>query len=80
MGCTDFLEFLLIRISSFRTILNLLIVFFATGLWHGAQWNFVVWGLFHGFFLILERIWLGKALEKCPKVLQHLYTRAQQLC
>ncbi len=39
-----------------KTYLNLLIVFFATGLWHGAQWNFVVWGLFHGFFLILERL------------------------
>ena len=44
------------RKGSIRTILNLLIVFFATGLWHGAQWNFVVWGLFHGFFLILERL------------------------
>ena len=44
------------RKGSLRTILNLLIVFFATGLWHGAQWNFVIWGLFHGFFLILERL------------------------
>ena len=44
------------RKGSIRTILNLLIVFFATGLWHGAQWNFVVWGLFHGLFLILERL------------------------
>ena len=57
-----------------RTYLNLLIVFLATGLWHGASFNFLVWGLYHGVFLILERIWLGKALEKCPKVLQHLYT------
>ena len=47
------------RKGSFRTILNLLIVFFATGLWHGAQWNFVVWGLFHGFFLIKSDVpWL----------------------
>ena len=44
------------RKGSLRTMLNLLIVFFATGLWHGAQWNFVVWGLFHGAFLILERL------------------------
>ena len=43
------------RKGSIRTLLNLLIVFFATGLWHGAQWNFVLWGLFHGAFLILER-------------------------
>jgi len=39
-----------------RTYANLIIVFFITGLWHGASWNFVVWGLFHGFFLIIERI------------------------
>lgn len=58
-----------------RTYLNLLIVFFATGLWHGASFNFVVWGLFHGFFLILERMFLGKILEKNPlKFLNHIYT------
>ena len=54
------------RKGTVRTYLNLIIVFFITGLWHGASWNFVVWGLFHGAFLILERIvripipsWLG---------------------
>jgi len=41
--------------SKFRTYLNLIIVFFITGLWHGASWNFVVWGLYHGFFLLIER-------------------------
>ena len=63
------------RKGSVRTIINLVIVFFATGLWHGAQWNFVLWGLFHGLFLILERFIpdTGKTspLMKC---LRHIYT------
>ena len=63
------------RKGSFRTILNLLIVFFATGLWHGAQWNFVVWGLFHGFFLILERILPQREDSSLPgRILSRLYT------
>ena len=60
-----------------RTYLNLLIVFFLTGFWHGASWNFVVWGMFHGTFLILERIWLGKYLKQSKKgfrILSHMYT------
>lgn len=57
-----------------RTYLNLLIVFFATGLWHGAGANFVIWGLYYGGFLILERVWLGQVLEKNPiKILNHIY-------
>lgn len=46
------------RKGQFRTYTNLIIVFFITGLWHGASWNFVVWGLYHGFFIILERVGL----------------------
>ena len=57
-----------------RTYLNLLIVFLATGLWHGASFSFVVWGLYHGLFLILERAGLGKILDRCPKIVRHLYT------
>jgi alginate O-acetyltransferase complex protein AlgI len=53
---------------------NLLIVFFVTGLWHGASWNFIVWGLFHGFFLLLERTKLGIWREKVWFPLQYLYT------
>ena len=60
------------RKGSIRTILNLIIVFFATGLWHGAQWNFVIWGLFHGFFLIAERI-LPQSKNGC-RFIKHLYT------
>ena len=44
------------RISVKRTYYNLLIVFFLTGFWHGASWNFIIWGLFHGFFMIVERV------------------------
>ncbi len=61
------------RISPFRTSMNLLIVFILCGLWHGASWNFVIWGLFHGCFLALERSYFGKFLEKLWKPLQHAY-------
>lgn len=57
-----------------RTYINLLTVFFLTGLWHGASFNFIVWGLFYGFFLVAERIGLGKILDRMPKILQHVYT------
>jgi alginate O-acetyltransferase complex protein AlgI len=57
-----------------KTYRNLFIVFFVTGFWHGASWNFVVWGLFHGTFLALERAGLNKLLNKAPKILQHVYT------
>jgi alginate O-acetyltransferase complex protein AlgI len=62
------------RGSKWRTYINLLIVFFVTGLWHGASWNFIVWGLFHGFFLLLERTKLGIWREKMWSPLQYLYT------
>ncbi len=51
------------RKGTVRTYINLIIVFFATGLWHGAQWNFVIWGLYHGLFLILERVLPPKKRE-----------------
>jgi alginate O-acetyltransferase complex protein AlgI len=53
---------------------NLLIVFFITGLWHGASWNFIVWGMFHGFFLILERTAFGKILNRVWLPVRHAYT------
>lgn len=55
------------------TVRNLLIVFFLTGLWHGAAWNFVVWGLFHGAFLMLERFGLDRVLRATPRMLRHTY-------
>ncbi|MGI6152999.1 MAG: MBOAT family O-acyltransferase [Christensenellaceae bacterium] len=58
-----------------RTYLNLLIVFFLTGLWHGAEWTFVIWGLYNGFYLVIERLFLSKLLEKCKlKVINIAYT------
>ena len=60
------------RKGKYRTYINLLIVFFLTGLWHGASWSFVVWGLFHGLFLIIERIGFGKVLLRF-KFLSRVY-------
>ncbi|MBQ9156192.1 MAG: MBOAT family protein [Eubacterium sp.] len=54
-----------------RTVLNKMIVFFLTGLWHGANWTFVVWGLYHGTFLLLEEY--IPAIRKIPRALGHLY-------
>ena len=62
------------RKGAFRTYINLLIVFTVTGLWHGASWSFVIWGLYHGIFLMLERGAWGKILQKLPKVLTGFYT------
>lgn len=59
-----------------RTYLNLLLVFLLTGFWHGASWSFVVWGLFHGLFLALERLGLGKWLQKIPVLFRWSYTMA----
>ncbi|MFR1707484.1 MAG: MBOAT family O-acyltransferase [Clostridium sp.] len=53
---------------------NLFIVWFATGLWHGASWNFVIWGLYFGVFIFLEKVFLGKILKKIPSFLAHIYT------
>lgn len=62
------------RKGNFRTYFNLILVFFVTGLWHGASWNFIIWGLFHGFFLIIERVGFGSILKKIPRFLGHLYS------
>lgn len=61
------------RVGPLRVRLNLLLVFFLTGLWHGASWNFVIWGFFHGGFLALERTRFGSVLERLPAVLRHIY-------
>ena len=56
-----------------RQILNMAVVWFLTGFWHGADWNFILWGLFYLALLIVEKLWLLKKLEKAP-VLAHIYT------
>ncbi|MCQ2537764.1 MAG: MBOAT family protein [Lachnospiraceae bacterium] len=61
------------RVKKLRWFFNILVVWALTGLWHGAAWNFVAWGLFMAFFLILEKLFLLKPLQK-SKVLSHFYT------
>lgn len=56
-----------------RTIINLLLVFFATSIWHGASWNFVLWGMSHGVFMMLERLGLEKLLKRAGPFIQHAY-------
>lgn len=62
------------RGGSLLTYRNLLIVFFITGLWHGASWNFIIWGLFHGLFLMIERLGFEKLLNRLPSIVCHVYT------
>lgn len=62
------------RLGENRTYLNLLTVFLLCGLWHGASWTFVLWGLYHGLFLILERTRFGDWLIRLPAPVQHVYT------
>ncbi len=57
-----------------RTYLNLFIVFFVTGFWHGSSWNFIAWGLLHGAFLIIERVGFQRILEKIPIIIRYSYT------
>jgi alginate O-acetyltransferase complex protein AlgI len=61
------------RVAPHRIYINLMTVFFLCGLWHGASWNFVVWGVFHGAFLIIERLGFSNVLEKSPRILRHAY-------
>ncbi|MBN2162000.1 MAG: MBOAT family protein [Pontiellaceae bacterium] len=61
------------RKSGARTYTNLMTVFFLCGLWHGASWTFVVWGLYHGFFLIIERAGFKRLIDRMPGVLRHIY-------
>jgi alginate O-acetyltransferase complex protein AlgI len=50
-----------------------MIVFLLTGFWHGASWNFIIWGAFHGLMIIVENLGLTKLLAKLPRVFQHMY-------
>ena len=64
------------RKGSARTLLNLFVVFFLTGLWHGADWQFVVFGILMGLTVVLERLFLRKILDKLPRFFGHVYTIA----
>ena len=61
------------RVSSMRWIFNIFVTWFLTGLWHGAAWNFVLWGLYFGILLMIEKLFLGEKLKKCPGIFQHAY-------
>lgn len=62
------------RVPKWKWIRNILIVWLLTGIWHGAGWNFLLWGLYYGVWMLAERLFLGKWLEGIPAWGQHLYT------
>lgn len=62
------------RCSKLKMYRNILVVWFLTGLWHGASWNYVLWGMYYCALLLLEKAFLGKALKKLPAVFSHIYT------
>lgn len=61
------------RVSKLKWIRNLFIVWFLTGFWHGASWNFIIWGLYFGIILVIEKLFIGKHLEK-NKVFKPIYS------
>jgi len=61
------------KVTTSRWIFNLIVVWSLTGLWHGANWNFIFWGLYYGIILIAEKIFLGNLIRKTPAVFQHVY-------
>ena len=64
------------RVSRGKWVRNILIVWLLTGIWHGAGWNFLLWGLYYAVWMLAERLFLGKRLEKLPAVLRHVYAMA----
>lgn len=61
------------RVSTLKHIRNILFVWMLTGLWHGASWNFIIWGIYFGVILIIEKYCLNKVLEKLPRVIRNIY-------
>ena len=62
------------RVSKLKWIRNIMVVWFLTGLWHGAEWNFIIWGLYFGILLVIEKMFLLKYLQKIPKFITMIYT------
>ena len=61
------------RVSKLKWIRNLFIIWFLTGFWHGASWNFIIWGLYFGIILVIEKLYTGKYLEK-TKIIKYIYS------
>jgi len=61
------------RVSKVKWIRNIFVVWMLTGIWHGAEWNFVIWGLYFGIILLFEKLFLGKLLEKLPQIISRVY-------
>lgn len=61
------------RVSKLKWVRNILVVWFLTGFWHGAEWNFIVWGLYFALLLALEKLFIKKLLDKTPDIFKHLY-------
>lgn len=62
------------RVTTKKFIRNILVVWALTGLWHGASWNFILWGIYYGILLLIEKFFLKKYLDKLPGLITHLYT------
>ncbi|MDH4319024.1 MAG: MBOAT family protein [Desulfobulbaceae bacterium] len=62
------------RLSAMRTYINLFVVFLLCGLWHGASWNFLIWGALHGVYLVIEKAGVHRVLLKFPRLFRHVYT------
>ena len=62
------------RVKTLRFVVNIMVVWMLTGFWHGADWNFILWGGYFGILLLFEKFFIGKALGRAPSVLRHVYT------
>jgi len=62
------------RTTKFGHIRNILVVWLLTGVWHGANWNFMFWGLYYGLLLLIEKFFLGRLLSRLPSIVGHIYT------
>ena len=61
------------RVKKGRWLFNIFVVWFLTGFWHGADWQFIVWGIFYGVLLVTEKFWFKKYLDKMPAIFCHIY-------
>lgn len=61
------------RVSKGRWMVNIMVVWGLTGIWHGAAWNFLLWGLYFGLLLMCEKLFLLRALDRCPRIVRHIY-------